>query len=323
MLEIRDLQNLISLSEHRHFGRAAAAVKLSQPALSKSIQRLEKQLGVLLFDRSRSQITPTAIGLEVIARTKIILTDVTELRRSVYLYSGLEIGTVAVGVGPAMSESYLARALAIATEKHPDTQINVRVDNWQQLSQWLLDNEIDFFVADIAEWQDDERFVCTPLPTEEFVWFCRTGHPLAAQQNVTQHDLLRFPIVTPRMPIWAVQWFAAAISDLESCHARKKMIPNIQCESYSILKRIVLSGDAVCAALTATIKEEVTNERLAILPVDAPLLTTHAGIVKLRDRSSSPLAEELIRIIQAIADEANTPLWSSGDRDESDQSSLL
>src|SRR6056297_52857 len=112
MLEIRDLQNLISLSEHRHFGRAAAAVKLSQPALSKSIQRLEKQLGVLLFDRSRSQITPTAIGLEVIARTKIILTDVTELRRSVYLYSGLEIGTVAVGVGPAMSESYLARALA-------------------------------------------------------------------------------------------------------------------------------------------------------------------------------------------------------------------
>lgn len=307
MLEIRDFQNLISLNEHRHFGRAAAAVKLSQPALSKSIQRLEKQLGVLLFDRSRSQITPTTIGLEVIARTKAILTDVTELRRSVDLYSGLEIGTVTVGVGPAMSESYLARALAIATEAHPDTLINVRVDNWKQLSQWLLDNEIDFFVADIAEWQNDERFDCTPLPIEEFVWFCRLGHPLATQNKVTQHDLLQFPIVTPRMPIWAVQWFVAAISDLENSQAKKRFVPNIQCESYSILKRIVLSGDAVCAALTATIKEEVIEERLAILSVDAPTLTTHAGIVKLRNRSSSPLAEELIRIIRAIADETNAP----------------
>jgi LysR family hydrogen peroxide-inducible transcriptional activator len=76
MFDLRDLQNLLSLEEHRHFGRAAAAVGLSQPALTKSIQRLEKQLGGSLFDRSRSRIAPTALGNDVITRAKSILSEV-------------------------------------------------------------------------------------------------------------------------------------------------------------------------------------------------------------------------------------------------------
>lgn len=304
MFDLRDFQNLLSLEEHRHFGRAATAVGLSQPALTKSIQRLEKQVGDLLFDRSRSRIAPTSIGNEVIARVKVIMLEVAELRRSVDLITGLQIGTVTIGVGPAMSESYVARALAAVTESHPNTQVNLRVDHWKQLCEWLLCNEIDFFVADIAEWIDDDRFECIPLPKQEIVWFCRVGHPLAARSVVTQQDLLGFPLATPRMPIWAVRWFASAKYEQERLEETKRPMPNIQCESYSMLKRIVMSGDSVSAALSDTVKEEVTGGRLAILPVDAPTLTTHAGIVRLRDRSSAPLAKELIRIIQATAADA-------------------
>ncbi len=147
MLDLRDLQNLLSLDEHRHFGRAAAAVFLTQPALSKSIQRLEKQMGGLLFDRSRSGISPTSLGNEVIASAKAILTEVAELRRSADLLLGLHMGAVTIGVGPAMAESSLARAIAVTAESHPKTQISVRVDHWQQLSAWLLGNEIEFFVG--------------------------------------------------------------------------------------------------------------------------------------------------------------------------------
>ena len=322
MIDLRDLQNLISLDEHRHFSRAAVAVGLSQPALTKSIQRLEKQLGGLLFDRSRSGIKPTSIGIETLARAKKIVGEVIELQRSADLFNGLMIGAVTIGVGPAMSESYVAAALSAVTEAHPEIQINVRVDHWEQLSRWLLDNEIDFFVADIAEGSSDDRFDCTPLPTQEIVWFCRAGHPLAGRRSVSQNDLLKFPLATPRMPIWAVRWFAAA--EEEGDQARRdqpprdpgnvdsgrqdrawpapRPMPNIQCESYSMLKRITLSGNCISAALSATIEPELSEGRLMILPVDAPALTTRAGIVKLRDRSSSPLAKELIRMIRSIAD---------------------
>ncbi len=303
MLELRDLRNLLSLNEHRHFGRAASAVGLSQPALTKSIQRLEKQFGGLLFDRSRSGIVPTMIGEETIVRAKRVVNEVTELQRSVDLLSGLKVGALSLGLGPAMSESYIARALATVAEAHPEVRINLRVDHWQQLSEWLLDNEIDFFVADIAEWAHDDRFDCEPLPAQEFVWFCRTGHPLASRPIVSQRDLLKYPLATPRMPVWAVDWFAAAMSEEERTESTPKPMPNIQCESYSMLKRIVLAGDCVSAALSTTIEEELAEGRLAVLPVDAPKLMTHAGIVRLRGRSSSPLAERVIRIIQSTADE--------------------
>src|SRR6056297_2090812 len=138
MFDLRDLHNLLSLEEHRHFGRAATAVGLSQPALTKSIQRLEKQMGGLLFDRSRSRIAPTALGDDVVARAKSIMEEVAELRRSVDLFLGLKIGTVTIGVRPAMSEPYVARAIAAVAESHRNTQVRVRVDHWQQLSDWLL-----------------------------------------------------------------------------------------------------------------------------------------------------------------------------------------
>ena len=305
MFDLRDLQNLLSLEEHRHFGRAAAAVRLSQPALTKSIQRLEKQLGGSLFDRSRSRIAPTALGNDVIAHAKSILIEVAELRRSADLFLGLQIGTVTIGVGPAMSESYVARAIAAVAESHPHTQVCVRVDHWQQLSEWLLGNEIDFFVADIFDRADDKRFECIPLPKQELVWFCRAGHPLADRSILSQKDLLDYPLATPRMPIWAVRWFAAAKNEHEQLSGLQRPMPNIQCESYSMLKRIVMAGNSVSAALSDTVNEEVTEGRLVILPVDGPTLTTQAGIVSLRERSLSPIANELVRIIQAITDGTN------------------
>lgn len=302
MFDLRDLQNLLSLEKHRHFGRAAAEVGLSQPALTKSIQRLEKQVGGLLFDRSRTRIAPTALGNEIIRRASSILSEVAQLRRSVDLLLGLQTGTVTVGVGPAMSESYLARAIAAFAESHPHTQVYVRVDHWQQLSEWLVGNEIDFFVADISERAEDERFECTPLPTQEFVWFCRVGHPLAGRSALSQMDLLEYPLATPRMPLWAVRWFAAAKYEYEQAKGLQRPMPNIQCESYSMLKRMVMSGNLVSAALSDTVHEEVLDGRLVILPVDGPKLTTQAGIVRLRERSLSPVATELIRIIQAITE---------------------
>jgi len=305
MLDLRDLRNLLSLNENRHFGRAAAAVGLSQPALTKSIQRLEDQLGGLLFDRSRAGITPTTIGAEAIARAKRVLNEVAELQRSVDLLSGLKMGTLSLGVGPAMSESYIARALATVAEAHPGIRVNVRVDHWQQLSEWLLDNEIDFFVADIAAGTSNDRFDCTSLPTQEIVWFCRAGHPLASQTSVSQQDLLNYPLATPRMPAWAVRWFATARAEQEQAGKTEKTIPNIQCENYSMLKRIVLSGNCVSAAISTTIHQELEEGRIAVLAVDAPTLTTHAGIVQLRDRSPSPLAAEVMRIIQLSSDQTN------------------
>lgn len=298
MIELRELQNLLSLDEHRHFGRAAEAVGLSQPSLTKSIQRLEKQLGTPLFDRSRPLVVPTSVGEAVIAHAKQILSDVSQLERSVQMLCGLEIGSLAVGIGPAMSESYVTQALAKLADEHPHVQIHVRVDHWRQLSEWLLAGDIDLLVADLADAADDNRFSYTPLPAEEFTWFCRSGHPLGCREQVTRSDLVRFPLATPRMPPWAQEWLAEALSSED--HKSSRSYPTIQCENYSMLKRVVLASNCISVALAVTIRPELAAKQLTALAVDAPTLTTHAGIVQLSHRTVSPLAREFMKHLESL-----------------------
>ncbi|WP_145058050.1 LysR family transcriptional regulator [Adhaeretor mobilis] len=302
MIELRDLQNLLSIDAHRHFGRAAEAVGLSQSALTKSLQRLEKELGVRLFDRSSTRVEPTTVGQEVLDRANQIALGVTELQRSVDLLRGVKIGAINVGVGPAMAESHLSSALARLVDEHPLTRISVRVDHWQQLSAWLLSGEIDLFIADLSESTGDERIESIPLPAEEIAWYCRAGHPLAERDRVSRSDLVRFPIVSPRFPQWAINWFAAEESS-EGPEERAPL-PTLECENYAMLKRIVLSSDSISAALPTTIRYELEREQVVILPVDAPKLVTHAGVAYLRHRSPSPLVTKAIEVIMSLASRA-------------------
>lgn len=208
MIEIREMRHLMSIDEFRHFGRAAKAVGLSQSALTKSLQRLEQSLGAKLFERSRAGVAPTDIGKEVLARARRLLDEAAELERTVDLMNGSEIGPVALGIGPAMSETNVVSAIAAVAQQRPRTQISIRVDHWQQLSDWLLAGELDFYVADVGEARIDGRYQYTSLAPQEFVW---------------------------------------------------------------------------------------------------PELTTHAGIIRMSDRTLSPLAEELISCIESLADSASRP----------------
>ena len=301
MVEFRDLRNLVVVYEHRHFGLAAKKLGLSQPAISKSIQRMEKIFGFSLFDRSRSHVTPTAHCEALVSRAKLVLSGMADLDRTVRMLSGLEIGSLAVGVGPAMSESCVTRAIAWLAEQHPGIQIDVRVDHWRQLSAWLASGEIDLLVADLSDVEDDRRFLISKLPAEEFTWFCRRGHPLANGGEVSRGDLLKYPLATPRMPPWAIKWFQEVLDENDRDNAQVTL-PTIRCENYSMLKRMVLDSNCISVALMDTIRSDVEEGRLVALQIHATTLKTSAGIVELRGRTRSPTATAFVRQVLRLAE---------------------
>jgi DNA-binding transcriptional LysR family regulator len=293
MVELRELHHLLAVVEHRHFGRAARAVGLSQPALTKSIQRLEKQLGARLLDRSRRSVTPTQIGQTVTERARSLIGQAAELHREVDLLRGLEIGTLNVGIGPAMAETFVTVAIARLAEQHPSARITVRIDHWRELSAALHEGSLDLFVADASEPRNDERVHVVSVPRERFVWFCRRGHPLASARRVTRKDLLRYPLATPRIPEWGRRWLVeGAGRDFQ--HDPSHPLNTVECESYALLKRVVLASNCISAALHASVADELRDGSLVPLPIQAPELHTNAGIVHLRCRSLSPLAEAFV-----------------------------
>lgn len=302
MVELRDLRYLISLDEYRHFGRAANAVGLSQSALTKSLQRIESALGAKLFERSNTRVELTEVGKEVVMRAQRVLHEAEELRKSIALLSRSKSAVVRIGVGPAMSEAYVAEAIAAVAQRHTTAQVWVRVDHWQQLSEWLVADQIDFYVADVHGARLDSRFRYDPLPSQQLVWFCRNKHPLARRKagRITRRDLLEFPLATPKMPPWGMRWFREATGGSDDPLASRPL-PTIECESYAMLKRMVASSDCISAALKSTLQQELKDKTFVVLPVDASELTTDAGIIRLTGPTLSPFAEEVIATIIDLA----------------------
>ena len=100
MFELRLLRHALALARYRNFARAAEALHLTQPSLSRSIAVLEKDLGVRLFDRSKSGVRPTAYGELLLQRGAALVGGEDELRREIQLLAGLETGTLCIGAGP-------------------------------------------------------------------------------------------------------------------------------------------------------------------------------------------------------------------------------
>ena len=105
------------------------------------------------------------------------------------------------------------------------------------------------------------------------------------------------------MPPWVKDWFAVAI-DHEHVSGPRSTFPTLEYERYAMLKRIVLAGNCISAGLRSTIIEELEDGLIRILPLHAPELTTHAEIVRLPDRTLSPIAVALIERIEGIASES-------------------
>jgi DNA-binding transcriptional LysR family regulator len=187
-------------------------------------------------------------------------------------------------------------------DQRPQARIDVRVDHWRQLSEWLNEERIDLFIADVTLSRRDRRVQVVPMPAEPIVWFCRRPHPLASARSVTRKQMMQYPLVTPRMPDWARRWLAEVAAPKQEFDPDQRFSA-VECENYTMLKRMVLAGDCISAALRSTIADEIARDELVVLPVKAPKLRTNAGIVYLRDRSLSPLAEALIEELLRAAKE--------------------
>ena len=108
-MNLRDLQYLVALADHRHFGRAAAACFVSQPTLSTQVRKLEEELGVPLFERAPRKVMLTPAGRDMVERARRILAEVEQMKESARRTRDPEAGTVRLGMFPTLGP-YLLRA---------------------------------------------------------------------------------------------------------------------------------------------------------------------------------------------------------------------
>lgn len=299
-MDLRTLQHAIALAHEGNFARAAARQHISQPAMSRSIQALEQELGLALFDRTSQGTIPTAVGRRFLQKAQLLLSNARTLRHEMDLLRGGERGELSFGVGPAAS-ILLPTLLAEISQEHPKLCFRIDVDNWEGLRNSLRQESIEFFVASRQLLSESEEFEF--IPVGEFGhghFFCRTSHPLTERETPSLAELKEFPLISTRMP----DCVQMALRQAFRVHAGEPGPFAVICDNMFLLQRMLLTSDAVLYAASQMVAEDLASGALVKLPLVNPYSKGETrwqlDIVILADRTLSPLAVMLIKRMQAL-----------------------
>jgi DNA-binding transcriptional LysR family regulator len=292
-IELRPLRHLVTLVELGSFARAAATLRLSQPALTRSIQALERRVGTELVLRSPAGVIPTDVGQLLSQRARELLQLAEDLERDVISKSTLQSGHVAVGAGPYPAETIFVVALQNFAAAYPMVKVRLQIRAWDELLSRLRSREIDFFVAEVSTLQREVDLDIEALDEHPLYFVARPGHPLAGRAEITAKETLAFPFVTmsrisPRIlqPMIAAQRSAARRS------TQTPPFPAIESATLSVLRRMVIASDMIAAVTLPCIREDLESGRIVILGSE-PWLKLAYGIVALKAR---PISAASIRL---------------------------
>jgi DNA-binding transcriptional LysR family regulator len=302
---IRQIEVIKALAKHHHFGLAAKALGVSQPALTRSLKQLEADLGVSLFDRQG--VAPTAFGEIVLRHGERAAAEFHELAREITLAKGLEIGQLRLGAGPYPADISGERAIGALSARHPNLLVELRISTWTRVIADVVHGAVDLGLADLSEAQDDVSLDVQPVRTCQLLFFCGVGHPLAVKKPLKLEDLIEFPWVGPSLP--GVLRKALPVVDKPFGvfdEIQDRFHPRILVETFSAAKRIVLSGKGVGGAIPYQIERELKEGLCVTLPVEAPWFRLNYGFIAKRGRTLSPAAKAFMAIVRAIEQEIPT-----------------
>jgi len=299
-IDLRQCRHVLALDQHRNFARAALALGLTQPALTRSLQVLEKSIGARLFDRNRARVEPTPVGERLIERARRLVEQARDIERDLNQMLGLEVGLLRIGAGPYPADLSVGTALGRFVKNHPQVLVDLAVADWPALTRRVTAGEIELVVADIGLADQDDQLVVEPLPQHQAYLFCRTGHPLAGRASLTIDDVRSYPLVATSLPPRLDSLAARDRRGLRSTLPEGTTAPEIHVDSFALVLPVVLQSDAIGGAAPSQICGELARGEVLMLPLELPWLRTRYGIIRLANRTPSPAAEAFLQILREV-----------------------
>jgi len=300
-IDLKRLHHLVLLAEELNFSRAAERACLSQTAFSRSIQTLEAEFGMRLFDRATRSVQPTTVGRSVIERAKELLGRARDMAQEVDYLANAEGGTLSFGASLFAVDTVLPGVLPQFKQDRPGLRIDLEVSQWAVLLQQLESESIEFFVAYPGPTTNDHRFKVNMLAQRSASLYCRAEHPLVKAPAPEPR-----PDQVPDFP-WALvqidNLIEVQLRQLFAVKSDRELPIKLRCDNQALLLESVLNSDAILFTWEAWLKRKLAMGSIVDLGARLqPAIPTQArqlsvGIVQLAGRTLSPAARKLISLI--------------------------
>ncbi|HUO12136.1 MAG TPA: LysR family transcriptional regulator [Caulobacteraceae bacterium] len=179
------MRQVIAVQRYGSFAKAADALGMSQPALSRSIARLEDELGVQMFRRSASGAQITPAGELVAERAASVIAETEALARDVALIAGGETGQVRVGASYVLRHGFVQDLMLRIAERHPNLRLHAEVNDRASLISRLKSRQLDIVFTGALQ---DPALAVTRVATFEIIVIAAPGHPLAGRRDVPREE---------------------------------------------------------------------------------------------------------------------------------------
>jgi LysR family transcriptional regulator, nitrogen assimilation regulatory protein len=295
-VDFRQLRYFAVLAQHGHFGRAASALHVAQPALSRQIRLLEEELGVQLFERHPRGASPTEAALVLLDRATFILNYLEQMRNDVTATQRDPRGPVALGMSPGLALTLALPLFEEIRSRFPGVQLQIVEDYTEVLHDRLLQGTVDLAILN-GPHLDQPNLVTTALMEEQICLIGLATDPHLAEQSIDVSSLSQIPLVLAGVTKAGVR----EVVETAAARAGVKLQPKIEVQSLEVAKRIISQGNLCTAHFAAPIKADIDSGLLRAAPIKEMFLPRF--VARASERPPSRATIVLAQIVQEVSRE--------------------
>ena len=296
-LKLRDLDILLAVVETGSMGKAAKHLNISQPAVTKAIIELEDALGVRLVDRSRRGVVPTPYGLALAKRGVVIFNDLRQGIQDIDFLSDPTKGEIRIGTTDPIATAIVLPAIDTLSRKYPQMFFHLISGDTTELYRSVSERNIEFAVCRMIGRLPDE-LAADVLFYDALSIVTSAKNPLTRRRKLTFAELANEPWA---LPPFDNSFFGSLIAEAFRANGQEPPRPTVACGSANIRNELLATDRFLTVLPSFMLKVAWRDLRLKALPVALPNSPKPIGVITLKNRTLTPLAELFIKNVRALA----------------------
>ena len=304
-MDIQKIRQVIEISRLGSFTRAAKHLGTSQPALSRSIARLEDQLGAPLFERSGEGARPTPLAQYIVSRGDLAIRSIAALEQEARMMAKGSAGRLVLGVGPFVGELLLAPLSERLMREFPALSLRILTHYGQDLISLLNERKIDLALAASGDRTNNDAEETTGIRAVHLFkshihFFTHPSHPLALRgRRLDPIELLEYPFAGAGLTKQQRDEFPADLTKAQRHNLNAAMI-----QDNDVVRHLILTTDTIGYGLSQFFRNDIREGRVVRLDVKYVGLHYCEAFTS-PESSHSPIVERCLSIAIELAENMN------------------
>jgi len=292
-MRLNQLGVFLAVMEAGSVRAAARSLRISPPAVAKSLRRLEQDFQVALFERRPHGVVPTPAARSFLARARVVRAELSKAREEFARLSEQDSWRVAVGVGPTEMALLLPEAIAQFRKQFPQARVRIVEGTHQSWLPLVRDETLDLAIGLRPQFKLDAPLSFRPLFRSDFVIAGRKSHPLRDARSLAHLEGVEWLTLSSRGT-------AVGLLDrlFSSAQLRVPAQPLVECDSFAGVVAVVAKTDMLTLLARRLLDTPIAREQLREIRVVERLPSVTHGLFI---RSDTPLTRSAAAMVKAVS----------------------